>query len=289
MMISVSQLHPLFVGEVSGVDISQPLDQQTVKAINDAIDRYAVLVFHDQKLNDETQIAFAANFGGISMPRYNYASKHRIDARLADISNLDADGSVRSATHHRRLDSFGNMLWHTDASFRRVPGALSMLFAYKIPAEGGETEFADLRAAWDALPSRKQTEIENLVAEHSIWHSRALVGFYDFTDEQRAEVPPVPQRLVRTHPGSKRKTLYLAAHASHIIGWPVPAGRMLLSDLTEHAPQREFVYRHHGTVGDLVIWDNRCTMHRGRAYDMNGAIRDLRRITTQDVASTLEQ
>jgi alpha-ketoglutarate-dependent 2,4-dichlorophenoxyacetate dioxygenase len=164
-----------------------------------------------------------------------------------------------------------------------------MLYAHKVPAEGGETEFADLRAAYDALPVRKQAEIESLIAEHSIWHSRAQVGFYDFTAEQRAEVPPVPQRLVRVHPGSKRKTLYLAAHASHIIGWPVPEGRMLLNDLTEHATQREFVYRHHWRVGDLVIWDNRCTMHRGRAYDMNGTIRDLRRVTTQDVASTLEQ
>ena len=289
MPITVRQLHPLFVGEVSGVDLSQPLDEGTVKRLVDAIDRYAVVIFHDQTLNDETQIAFAANFGGVSMPRYNYAAKHRIDARLADISNLDADGNVRSKTHHRRLDSFGNMLWHTDASFRRIPGALSMLYAHKVPGEGGETEFADLRAAWDALPARKQAEIENLVAEHSIWHSRALVGFYDFSDEQRAEVPPVPQRLVRTHPGSKRKTLYLAAHASHIVGWPVPEGRMLLNDLTEHATQREFVYRHHWRVGDLVIWDNRCTMHRGRAYDMNGTVRDLRRITTQDVASTLEQ
>ena len=288
MAITVRQLHPLFVGEVDGIDISKPLDAGTVKDVGEAIDRYAVLVFRGQNLNDETQIAFAANFGGISMPRYNYA-KHRIDARLADISNLDEDGNVRSATHHRRLDSFGNMLWHTDASFRRIPGALSMLYAHKVPGEGGETEFADLRAAWDALPASKQAQIENLIAEHSIWHSRALVGFYDFTDAQRAEVPPVPQRLVRIHPGSKRKTLYLAAHASHIVGWPVPEGRMLLNDLTEHATQREFVYRHHWKVGDLVIWDNRCTMHRGRAYDMNGAIRDLRRITTQDVASTLDQ
>jgi alpha-ketoglutarate-dependent 2,4-dichlorophenoxyacetate dioxygenase len=289
MTIAVRQLHPLYVGEVSGVDVSRPLDSATVRALVEAIDRYAVLVFHDQTLNDETQIAFAAHFGGISMPRYSYGTKQRIDARLADISNLDADGALRSRTHHRRLDSFGNMLWHTDASFRRIPGALSMLYAHKVPAEGGETEFTDLRAAWDALPARKQAEIENLVAEHSIWHSRAQVGFYDFTDEQRAEVPPVPQRLVRTHPGSKRKTLYLAAHASHIIDWPVPEGRLLLNDLTEHATQREFVYRHHWKVGDLVIWDNRCTMHRGRVYDMNGTVRDLRRVTTQDVASTLDQ
>jgi alpha-ketoglutarate-dependent 2,4-dichlorophenoxyacetate dioxygenase len=288
MTISVERIHPLFVAELRGVDLSAPLESAARDTITDAINRYAVLVFRAQALTDETQIAFATHFGVVSMPRYHYGEQ-RIDARLADISNLDADGHVRGPHHHRRLDSFGNMLWHTDASFRRVPGALSMLYAHKVPAEGGETEFADLRAAWDALPAKKQAQIEPLIAEHSIWHSRALVGFYDFTDEQRAEVPPVPQRLVRLHPGSKRKTLYLAAHASHIIGWPVPEGRILLADLIEHATQREFVHRHHWRPGDLVIWDNRCTMHRGRSYDMNGSVRDLRRITTQDVASTLEQ
>ena len=289
MSIDVRQLHPLFVGEVSGVDASQPLAAATVGALVDAINRYAVLVFHEQTLDDQHQVDFAAQFGPIAMPRYNYGAKQRIDARLADISNLDTEGQLRNATHHRRLDSYGNMLWHTDASFRRIPGALSMLYAHKIPAEGGETDFTDLRAAWDALPERRQAEIEPLVAEHSIWHSRAQIGFYDFTAEQRAEVPPVPQRVVRTHPGSQRKTLYLAAHASHIVGWPVPEGRILLNDLTEHATQREFVYRHHWQVGDLVIWDNRCTMHRGRPYDMNATVRDLRRVTTQDVASTLDQ
>jgi alpha-ketoglutarate-dependent 2,4-dichlorophenoxyacetate dioxygenase len=289
MSIHVRQLHPLFVGEVNGVDVSQPLSSATVDALVDAINRYAVLIFHDQTLDDQTQIAFAAHFGEIAMPRYNYGTKQRIDARLADISNLDADGNLRGKTHHRRLDAFGNMLWHTDASFRRIPGALSMLYAHKVPAEGGETEFADLRAAWDTLPARRQAEIEPLVAEHSIWHSRGQIGFYDFTAEQRAEVPPVPQRVVRTHPGSKRNTLYLAAHASHIIDWPVPEGRMLLNELTEHATQREFVYRHHWQARDLVIWDNRCTMHRGRNYDMNTTVRDLRRVTTQDVASTLDQ
>jgi alpha-ketoglutarate-dependent 2,4-dichlorophenoxyacetate dioxygenase len=288
MSVHVSQLHPLFVGEVSGVDVAQPLDASIVEALVEAINRYAVLVFREQTLDDAKQLAFAANFGGLSKPRYAYG-KQRIDSRLADISNLDADGNLRAPTHHRRLDSFGNMLWHTDASFRRVPGALSMLYAHVVPGDGGDTEFADLRAAWNALTPSKQAQVENLIAEHSIWHSRGLVGFFDFSDEQRAEVPPVPQRLVRTHPGSKRKTLYLASHASHIVGWPVPEGRMLLNDLIEHATQREFVYRHRWKVGDLVIWDNRCTMHRGRDYDMDGSVRDLRRVTTEDVASTLEQ
>jgi alpha-ketoglutarate-dependent 2,4-dichlorophenoxyacetate dioxygenase len=188
----------------------------------------------------------------------------------------------------RRLDWLANRLWHTDASFRAVPGALSMLYAHVVPAEGGDTEFADLRAAWDALPEAMQEMIEPLVAEHSIFHSRALIGFTDFTDEERAAMPPVPQRLVRRHPGSGRKMLYLASHASHIIGWPVPDGMLLLRELIEHATQPEFVYRHAWRQGDLVIWDNRCTMHRGRAYDETQP-RDLRRITTQDTASTLNQ
>ena len=288
MPIQTRQIHPLFVGEVGGADLSSPLAPEAIRAISAAIDRYAVLVFHDQKLDDRQQLAFASSFGELEMPRFSRNPKRRVDAKLADISNLDDDNRIRGRNDPWRMDSFGNQLWHTDASFRRVPAALSMLYAHVVPAEGGETEFADLRAAYDALPEAKKAQIEGLAAEHSIWHSRARIGFTDFTPEEMAVLPPVPQKVVRVHPGSKRKTLYLAAHASHIIGWPVPEGRMLLHDLTEFATQREFVYRHRWKPGDLVIWDNRCTMHRGRAYDTS-VVRDLRRATTRDVASTMEQ
>jgi alpha-ketoglutarate-dependent 2,4-dichlorophenoxyacetate dioxygenase len=286
--VRIQPLHPLFAAEVSDIDVSRPLAAEVLAAVNEAIDRFAVLVFRDQKLDDEKQLAFASQFGELALPRYSRDRSRRVDARLADVSNLDPQNRVRAKDDHWRMDGFGNQLWHTDASFRRVPAALSMLYAHAVPEQGGETEFADLRAAYDRLSSEMKAKVEDLVAEHSIWHSRAQIGFTDFTDEERKEMPPVPQRVVRVHPGSKRKTLYLAAHASHIIGWPVPEGRMLLLDLTEFATQREFVYSHRWKVGDLVLWDNRCTMHRGRAYDTS-VVRDLRRAMTRDVASTLEQ
>jgi alpha-ketoglutarate-dependent 2,4-dichlorophenoxyacetate dioxygenase len=292
MSLNFRQLHPLFAAEVSGIDLSKRLADEAVAEIAAAINRHAVLVFHDQKLDDGTQLAFARRFGPIEPPQAYSGARRLKHAEFADVSNLDPEGRPRPANDRRRMNSLGNRLWHTDASFRRVPGALSMLYAHDIPAPSpkgdGETEFADLRAAHDALPGATQEAIDGLVAEHSIFHSRAMIGFTDFTDEERAAMPPVPQQLVRVHPGSKRKTLYLASHASHIVGWPVPEGMLLLRELIEHATQPEFVYRHHWRIGDLVIWDNRCTMHRGRRFDETQR-RDLRRVTTQDVASTLDQ
>jgi alpha-ketoglutarate-dependent 2,4-dichlorophenoxyacetate dioxygenase len=182
-----------------------------------------------------------------------------------------------------------NQLWHTDSSFKPVPGKVSFLSAHELPPSGGETEFADLRAAYDALDAATKAQVEGLVAEHSIFHSRSLIGYTDFTDEERAALPPVPQTLVRIHPGSQRKTLYLASHASHIIGWPVEQGRALLGDLIEFATQPRFVYRHHWQPNDLMVWDNRCTLHRGRPYDDAGHRRDMRRTTVEDMAATLEQ
>ena len=187
-----------------------------------------------------------------------------------------------------RLDWLANRLWHTDASFRAVPGALSLLYAHVVPDEGGDTEFADMRAAYDALPLKTKDQIEVLVAEHSIWHSRGQLAVTKYTEEELKSLPPVPQRVVRRHPGSHRKTLYVASHASHIIGMPLADGRLLLMDLIEHATQRQFVHSHTWKQGDLVIWDNRCTMHRARPFDTT-KVRDLRRVTTRDVASTVEQ
>ena len=291
-MVSVKQLHPLFVGEISGIDVSRPLSPSDHKAIVDAIDRYAVVVFHGQKLDDATQIAFASQFGPVEASAAKLRQrdiKHRLASNeIADISNLDSEGKVLQPEARRRLDWLGNRLWHTDASFRRVPGALSLLYAHIVPPEGGETEFADMRAAYDALPDRTKKELEGLVAEHSIWRSREQLGVVKYSEEELASLPPVPQRVVRTHPGSGRKTLYVASHASHILGRPVADGRLLLLDLIEHATQPRFVHSHTWKQGDLVIWDNRCTMHRARPFDTT-QVRDLRRVTTRDVASTLEQ
>ena len=292
MSITVTPAHPDFVAEIAGVDTASPLDPADRQAIEDAIDRYAVVVFRGQTLDDEKQVAFARNFGPIASSALKLRHrdiKHRIESSdVADISNLDGDGNVLQPDARRRLDGLANRLWHTDASFRAVPGALSMLYAHVIPDEGGDTEFADLRAAYDALPEAKKNELEGLVAEHSIWRSREQLGVVQYTEEERASLPPVPQRLVRTHPGSHRKTLYLAAHASHILGMPVADGRLIILDLIEHATQTRFVHAHRWAKGDLVIWDNRCTMHRARPFDTT-RVRDLRRVTTRDVASTLEQ
>ncbi|HEY4252742.1 MAG TPA: TauD/TfdA family dioxygenase [Roseomonas sp.] len=291
MAIEIRPVHPDFVAEIGGIDLSSPLVPEDRTAIASAIDAYAVVIFRGQTLDNDTQIAFARNFGDPIPPAQGvrHRGKKRLaQAEISDISNLDADNQLLERNARRRMDSLGNQLWHTDASFRAVPGALSMLYAHVVPPKGGETEFADLRAAYDALPEETRRSIDPLVAEHSIWTSRAWLGFTDYTDEERAQVPPVPQRVVRLHPGSHRRTLYLAAHASHILGWEVPEGRLLLRELMEHATQREFTHRHHWQAGDLVIWDNRCTMHRGRPHDPAEA-RDLRRVTTRDIASTLDQ
>src|SRR6266446_6035707 len=292
MSITVKPVTPDFGAEISGIDLARPLGPADRDAIEDAINRYAVVVFRGQTLNDEQQIAFARHYAPIhssAQRARHHDIKHRLAAHeIADISHLDGDGRVMPADHRRRLDGLGNRLWHTDASFRAVPGALSMLYAHVVPDEGGDTEFADLRAAYDALPAKTKTQLEGMVAIHSIWHSRGQLDVTKYTPEELASLPPVPQRVVRTHPGSRRKTLYIAAHASHIEGMAVPDGRLLLMELMEHATQRQFVQTHRWRQGDLVIWDNRCTMHRARPFDTT-KVRDLRRVTTRDVASTLEQ
>ena len=293
MEFAIRQLHPLFVGEVSGVDVGKPIDAATAAALNVAIDLYAVLVFPGQTLDDERQMAFARNFGELELPRSGAASvKRRLRPEIADISNLDAENQVRGRDDPRRFDQLGNRLWHTDGSFRRIPAALSMLYAHQVPGPSpkgnGETEFADMRAAYEALSEQQKADIADLVALHDIAWSRGQLGFNELLFGEKQVLPPVPQRVVRTHPGSKRKVLYVAAHASEIVGMPVPEGRLLLRELIEHATQREFVYRHEWREGDLVIWDNRATMHRGRNFD-ESRVRDLRRVTTRDVASTLDQ
>ena len=292
MSITVKPVTPHFVAEISGLDLAQPLKPADRDAVEAAINRYAVVVFHGQTLSDDQQIDFARHFGPIhssAQKARHTGIKHRIAGNdIADISNLDGDGKVLEANSKRRLDWLANRLWHTDASFRAVPGALSMLYAHVVPDEGGETEFTDLRAAYDALPQKTKDQIEPMIAEHSIWHSRGQLAVTMYTPEELASLPPVPQRLVRRHAGSGRKTLYLAAHASQIFGLPVADGRLLLMDLMEHATQPRFVHSHTWKRGDLVIWDNRCTMHRARPFDTT-LVRDLRRVTTRDVASTLEQ
>ena len=294
MTITAQPLTASFAAEIIGADLSQPVDAATVDAIWSAIDRYAVVVFRDQRLTDAQLRDFATRFGPLEIGRSAARPGRRrlTIPQIGDISNLDVDNKVRALDDRRRLDSLGNRLWHTDASYMRVPVVLGLLHAVALPPPSpfgnGETEFADMRAAYDALPEATQQAIEDLVVEHDVFWSRGQIGFTEFPPGEREQYPPSPQRLVRVHPGSRRKTLYLSAHASHIVGWPVADGRLLLWDLTAHATQRQFVYSHTWRVGDLVIWDNRVTMHRGRPHD-EAQPRDLRRATTLDTASTLEQ
>ena len=294
MPIETHPLHPHIAAEIAGIDLARSIDTATVDAIWAAIDRHAVLVFRDQRLTDAQLRDFAALFGPLEIGRSAARPGRRRLAipQIGDISNLDVDGQVRSLDDRRRLDSLGNRLWHTDASYMPVPVVLGMLHAVALPPPSpfgnGETEFADMRAAYDALPQATRDAIDGLVVEHDVFWSRGQIGFTEFPAGEREQYPPSPQRLVRLHPGSQRRTLYLSAHASHVVGWPVADGRLLLWDLTAHATQREFVYSHEWRIGDLVIWDNRCTMHRGRPHD-EARPRDLRRATTLDTASTLEQ
>jgi len=294
MSISINPIGERFAAEVAGIDLARPLDETDVATIWQASDTYAVLVFRNQSLSDAQLHDFAARFGPLEIGRGALQPGRRRLAipQIGDISNLDVDNRVRDLYDRRRLDSLGNRLWHTDASYMPVPVVLGMLHAVALPPPSpfgnGETEFADMRAAYDALPDTTKAAINDLVVEHDIFWSRALVGFTDFPQSEKDKYPPSPQRLVRTHPGSKRKTLYLSAHGSHIVGWPVADGRLLLLDLAAHATQPQFVYRHEWHVGDLVIWDNRCTMHRGRPHDET-KVRDLRRATTLDQGSTLSE
>jgi alpha-ketoglutarate-dependent 2,4-dichlorophenoxyacetate dioxygenase len=294
MSMETRPLHPHIGAEITGVDLAQPIDVATIDAIWRAIDRHAVLVFRDQRLSDAQLRDFAALFGPLEIGRAAARpGKRRLAIpQIGDISNLDENNTVRRLDDRRRLDSLGNRLWHTDASYMPVPVVLGMLHAVALPPPSpfgnGETEFADMRAAYDALPDATKAAIDGLIVEHDIFWSRGQIGFTEFPQGEREQYPPSPQRLVRLHPGSKRKTLYLSAHGSHVVGWPVADGRLLLWDLTAHATQREFVYCHTWRLGDLVIWDNRCTMHRGRPHD-EAQPRDLRRATTLDTASTLEQ
>ena len=294
MAIEIGWINPHFVAEISGIDLDQNVDRPTVDAIWEAIDRYAVLVFRDQRLDDTQLRDFAAKFGPLEIGRAAARGGRRRLAHpeIGDISNLDEDGRLRERDDRRRLDSLGNRLWHTDASYMPVPVVLGMLHAVAVPPASafgdGATEFADMRAAYDALSEAMKAEIDGLVAEHDVFWSRGQIGFTEFPAGEREQYPPSPQRLVRRHPGSGRKTLYLSAHASHIVGWPIPEGRLLLFDLNTHATRPEFVYSHKWRVGDLVICDNRCTMHRGRPHD-DAYPRDLRRATTLDVGSTLDE
>jgi alpha-ketoglutarate-dependent 2,4-dichlorophenoxyacetate dioxygenase len=276
----------VFVGEASPIELRAVHDEATLAQIRAGMDQYAVLVFRDQAFTDSEHLAFAQRLDGqlhegtgsrvITQNRFG-------NEALSDISNLDKDGEIMQADDRRRQYSLGNRLWHTDASFREPAGRYSMLHAKVVPPVDADTEFADMRAAYDTLPAETKALIEGLRTHHSIAHSRQILGF-EFSQSEQDQLKGAIHPLVRTIPRSLRRSLYLASHQSRIIDWPIPEGRLLLRDLMEHATQREFVYRHAWRVGDLVIWDNRATMHRARPFDDAKYRRELRRVTTLDLA-----
>jgi alpha-ketoglutarate-dependent 2,4-dichlorophenoxyacetate dioxygenase len=291
MSIAIRQLHPVFVGEVSGLDIARPLSHEEMAAIEAGMDRWAVLVFHDQRITDEQQMAFSRNFGPLENARGGNITRpedRRLQVGMNDVSNLGRDGRPLDRESRQHLFNLGNLLWHSDSSFRAIPAKYSLLSARVVHPTGGNTEFADMRAAWDALDAATQAEIEDLVCEHSLMYSRGSLGMLDFSEEERAMFCPVRQRLVRTHPVTGRKSLFLASHAGAIVGMPMPEARILLRDLTEHATQPRFVYVHAWRQWDLVMWDNRQVLHRGRRYDQRQP-RDMRRTTVAGDAPTVAQ
>ena len=291
MTVAIRQIHPAFVGEVSGLDISRPLSSDEVAAIEAGMDRYAVLVFHDQRITDEQQMAFSQNFGPLEDARGGNITKpedRRLQVGMNDVSNLGKDGRPMERDSRQRAFNLGNMLWHSDSSFRPIPAKYSLLSARVVNPVGGNTEYADMRAGYDALDAATRAEIEDLVCEHSLMYSRGSLGMLDYSEEERAMFKPVRQRLVRTHPVTGRRSLYLSSHAGAILGMPVAEARILLRDLTEHATQPAFVYVHRWRPWDLVMWDNRQVMHRVRRYDDNQP-RDMRRTTVAGDSPTVAQ
>src|SRR3954451_15464313 len=291
MPVSIRQLHPVFVGEVSGIDLTRSLTREEIAALEAGMDQYAVLVFPDQRIDNDQQMAFTRYFGEIEAARGGNITRpdqQRLPPGMNDVSNLGQDNKPLARDDRRRLFNLANQLWHSDSSFRAVPAKYSIL-SCRLPASvGGNTEFADMRAAYDALDERTQAEIEDLVCEHSLIYSRGTLGFTELTDEERAAFRPVRQRLVRTHPMTGRKSLYLSSHIGTIVGWLRPESLSLIRDLTEQATQLRFVYAHQWRQWDIVMWDNRQTMHRVRRFNEIEP-RDMRRTTVAGDAPTVEQ
>jgi alpha-ketoglutarate-dependent 2,4-dichlorophenoxyacetate dioxygenase len=275
-----------FVARVSGLDLSKPLDDGAFTQVRDAFHHYAVLVFPEQRISDDQQIAFSERFGPLEVSIRKDRPRRIANPRVSDISNVDERDRVFDPDDERAIYNAGNRLWHSDSSFKRVPAMASLLSGREVPPEGGETEYADLRAAWDALPADRKRGLDELVAEHSFVYSRGLIGYDQFTDAERAEVPPVPQAVVRTHPATGRKALYVGSHASHIIGRPLEESRALLVELLEFATQPPFVYTHAWRQHDLVMWDNRCVLHRGHPWDEQRYRRVMHRTTVAGTGPT---
>jgi alpha-ketoglutarate-dependent 2,4-dichlorophenoxyacetate dioxygenase len=291
MAITISPITPNFVAEIFDVDLTKPLIVTDIEAIKAAFWKYSVLIFTQQNLNQDQQLAFASLFGPVETERTldPKATPSRFNGAFSDISNLTSEGKIWAGDSRQRMYKAGNKLWHTDSSFKFLPALASFLYADTTVPVGGHTEFADQRAAYDALSEKEKKEYADLVIEHWIVHSRIRSGFSDFNEDEKKRLPPVPQMLIRLIPESQRKSLYVASHAGRIFGQAETEGRALIDRLLAHVTQRQFVYTHRWRSQELVMWDNRCTMHRGTDYDDLRWIRDMRRVTVSDCANTCEQ
>ncbi len=292
MPMSIRQLGPGFAGEVSGLDLTKPLPPEDIAAIHAGMDKYRVLVFHGQNFTDEQQLAYTQSLGPLETA-IGFNLRQMDDQRLAsphfaDVSNLDKEGKIYKRDDRRWQFAIGNRLWHSDSSFKVIPAKYSLLHARALPSKGGNTEFADMRQAYESFDQETKDICDPLICEHSQMYSRAKLGFTDFSEEEKPRFKPVLQRLVRVHPSTGKKSIYLSSHAGKIVGWPEPEAKAFLMDLTEKATQREFTYSHKWAVGDLVMWDNRATMHRARPFPANEP-RDVRRTTLMGDAPTVQQ
>ena len=293
MTAKIKQIHPVFVGEVSDVDLRKPLSTEDVRIIDEGMAKFGVLIFHGQNITDEQQTAFSRNFGELELPgkisNVTKSEDRRLGPEMADVSNLDKNHNPLGRDDRTRMFNLGNRLWHSDRSYKVIPAKYSLLSGRVVTEEGGETQFADMRAAYDALDYKTKDLIEEMVCEHSLIYSRGTLGFDQLSEEELKNFTPVFQSLVRTNVDSGRKSIYLSAHIGRIIGAPRPEGLSLIRDLTEEATRPEFVYEHKWQQYDLVIWDNRSTMHRARAFDDVNEIRDMRRTTIAGEAPTVTQ
>ena len=288
LMLSIKRLPAPFGAEILGVNLAEPLDAATFAQIEAAFNEHSVLVFHEQFLTDEEQIVFSQRFGPLEKTIRGVATEEVFAPEIAHLANVDGQGRAIPPDDTRMIYHSGNQLWHTDSSFKRVPALASLLSGREVPPVGGETEFASMRVAYDLLAPAMRQKLEGLVAEHSFTYSRGLVAPGLVSDDDAKQVPPVPQALVRTNPVNGRKNFYVASHASHIYGMPVPDGRALLRELTDLATQPHLVYRHVWQVGDLVMWDNRCMLHRGRPWDGAAYRRVMHRTTVAGNGPTAE-
>ncbi len=289
--MQITPLHPVFVARAEGLDLRRELTAAEVAEIDAAMNQHAILVFPGQFIDDDQQKAFARNFGKLELATGNIqtSDQRRLDMEMADISNLDQDNKLFARDDRRRMFNLGNNLWHSDSSFKPTPAKYSGLSARAIPKAGGDTQFADMRAAYDDLPDDDRALIADMVTHHSLIYSRGLLGFGEFSEQEKLNFAPVRQRLVRRNAATGRKSIFLSSHIGEIEGMPRPEAMSLIRDLVEHATQPKYVYTHRWTLGDLVLWDNRQTMHRARRYNDTGEVRDMRRTTVEDVSPTLAQ